>query len=71
MNSSSPSLRDIEFAMPFPWIFCNPFSITLHLEESIIMGTLEISGSEATSLRNFSITSSELIKPSSIFTSII
>ena len=45
--------------------------MTDHLDESIIIGTLAISGSDAINLKNFSIASSESSKPSSIFMSII
>ena len=62
---------EIELTMPLPWIFFNPHSITLHLDESIIMGTLQISGSDATNRRNLPMASSESISPSSMLISMI
>ena len=52
-------------------MFFKPTSSTDHLDESIIMGTRDISGSAAISRKNFSIAISESSNPSSIFTSII
>jgi len=48
----------------------SPASITGHLDESIITGTREMSGSEATSDRNLVIAFSESSIASSMFTSI-
>ncbi len=42
----------MEFTTPLPWIHLSPSSITVNLELSIIIGTLAISGSEATKFRN-------------------
>ena len=70
-NFSSPSLRLMELTIDLPCITFNPASITSHLEESIMIGTFDISGSEATSFKKLSISSIESNMPSSIFTSII
>ena len=40
--------REIEFTTPFPWTHCSPASMTSKLELSTIMGSLAMSGSEAT-----------------------
>ena len=61
----------IELTIGFPWIFFKPFSNTSHLDESIIIGTFAILGSEDIYLKYFSIISFESSIPSSIFTSII
>ena len=37
--------------MPLPWMHLSPASITSHLDESIMIGTRAISGSEAIRLR--------------------
>lgn len=39
MKSSSPSLREIELTMHFPWQHFKPASMTLKLDESIQSGT--------------------------------
>jgi hypothetical protein len=51
--------------MPLPWRHFRPASSTLHLEESSITGTLEISGSAAMRLRNFTIVGSPSMRASS------
>ena len=56
--------------MAFPCTHFNPASITDHFEESIMMGTLEISGSEAIKFKKVVIANSPSNMPSSIFTSI-
>ena len=71
LNSSSPSFIERELTIPFPCIFFRPISNTDHLEESNIIGTFAISGSDAMSRRNISIAFSESKSPSSIFISII
>jgi hypothetical protein len=45
--------------MPLPWMHLRPASMTSHFDESIMIGTREMSGSEAISLRNLSIAASE------------
>ncbi len=57
--------------MPLPCRFFSPASITDHLELSTITGTRAMSGSEATSRRNFTIAASESSSPSSMLTSMI
>ena len=47
MNSASPSFIEIELTIALPCTHFKPASITLHLLESIIIGTRAISGSEA------------------------
>ena len=71
MNNSSPSFKEIEFTIGLPWTHLSPASITDHLEESIIIGTLEISGSEAIKFKNFTMAFSASNMPSSILMSII
>jgi len=57
--------------MAFPCTHFSPASITDHLEESIIIGTLATSGSEATMLRKRVMAFSESSIASSMFTSMI
>ncbi len=57
--------------MALPWTHLKPASMTLHLEESIMIGTREMSGSEAIMLRNVVIAFSLSRRPSSMFTSMI
>ena len=57
--------------MLFPCVHFNPARITSHFEESIMIGTRAISGSEATRLRKVVISSAASSSPSSMFTSII
>ena len=45
--------------------------MTVHLEESIITGTREMSGSAAMRFRNFTMAASESSMPSSMLTSMI
>ena len=61
----------MELIIGFPCIFFSPSSSTLHLEESTIIGTLDILGSADINLKNVSIAFSESNIPSSILTSII
>ena len=51
MNLASPSFIEIELTMPLPWMHLRPASMTSHFDESIMIGTREMSGSEAISLR--------------------
>ena len=71
LKLSSPSLREIEFTIPFPCKHFRPASITVHLDESTMIGSLEISGSEPIKFRNLVMVASESIIPSSMFTSMI
>ena len=48
---SSPSLRLMELTMALPCITFSPLSMTSHLDESITIGTFDISGSVATSFK--------------------
>ncbi len=52
-----------------PWVTLSPASMTSHLLESIMSGTRQMSGSEATSLRKRSIAATPSIMPSSMLTS--
>jgi hypothetical protein len=45
LKSSSPTLREIEFTMGFPWHHFNPAMTISNLDASSINGTLAISGS--------------------------
>ena len=49
--------------MALPWTHFSPASITDHLDESIITGTLAMSGSPAMRLRNVVIARSESSMP--------
>ena len=68
---SSPSFMEIELTMGLPWTHCRPASMTSHLDESIMIGTRLMSGSEAISLRNRSMAATPSIIPSSMLTSMI
>ena len=68
-NSASPSLSETELTIGRPWIARRPASMTDHFDESIITGTLQMSGSVATSRRKRVIAASESSSPSSMFTS--
>ena len=68
-KTSSPSFREMELTMPLPCTHFSPAVITSHLEESIMTGTREISGSEASKFRNVTISCRASRRPSSMFTS--
>ena len=68
-NFSSPSFREIELTIALPWTHFRPASMTSHLEESIIVGTRQMSGSLATSLVKRSIAATPSIIPSSMLMS--
>ncbi len=70
MNFSSPSFMEIELTIGLPWTHFSPASITWNFEESTMIGTRAMSGSEATRLRNVTIAASESSSPSSMLTSI-
>ena len=59
----------IELTMDLPCTHFSPASITDHLDESIMIGTREMSGSAASRLRKVTIAFSELSMPSSMLTS--
>ena len=59
----------MELTIGLPCTHFSPASITDHLEESIMIGTREMSGSEAIRLRKVSIALSESSSPSSMLTS--
>ena len=61
----------IELITHLPCRHFRPVSITDHFDESIITGTREMSGSEATRCRKRCITAAESSRPSSMFTSMI
>ena len=71
MNAASPSLRLMEFTTALPCTHFSPASITSHLDESIISGTREMSGSEASRLRNRVIAACESSIASSMLMSMI
>ena len=52
-KSSTPSFREIELTMHFPWEHFRPASITAKSEESMHNGTFEISGSDEIKLQNY------------------
>ena len=70
MNFSSPSFSDMEFTIHLPCTHFRPANITSHFEESIMMGTRDISGSDITRFKNVVISAAASSRPSSIFTSI-
>ena len=70
MKASTPSFIEIELTMPLPWMHLRPASITSHLEESIMIGTREMSGSEAIRLRKVTMAAFESSMPSSMLMSI-
>ena len=59
MNASSPSFRLIELTIGLPCTHFRPASMTVHLDESIISGTREISGSAAIRFRKRTMAASE------------
>ena len=61
---------EIEFTMPLPWTHFSPASITVHFDESTMIGTRAMSGSAAMRLRKVTIAFSESSRPSSMLTSI-
>jgi len=71
MNAVSPSFMLIEFTTHLPCTHFSPASITSHLDESIITGTREMSGSEPTRLRKVTIAFFESSIASSMLTSMI
>ncbi|CDA21324.1 unknown [Bacteroides sp. CAG:144] len=70
-NVSSPSFRLMELTIPFPCIHFSPARMTGHFEESIIIGTRQISGSEAMRFRNVTISFCASSMASSILMSMI
>jgi hypothetical protein len=68
-NFSSPSFREIELTIALPWTHLRPASMTSHFEESIIVGTRQMSGSVAISFVKRSIASTPSIIPSSMLMS--
>jgi len=60
---------EMELTMDLPCTHFKPVSITSHLEESIMIGTRAMSGSEATSLRKRSIAALASSMPSSMLMS--
>ncbi|EXI78389.1 MAG: hypothetical protein AW12_03038 [Candidatus Accumulibacter sp. BA-94] len=56
--------------MPLPWMHFSPVSMTSHFDESIMIGTREMSGSLAISLRKRSIAARESSIASSMLMSI-
>ena len=45
-KSTSPSLSEIEFTIDLPWMHIKPARMTFQSDESSIIGTLAISGSD-------------------------
>ena len=71
MNLASPSLSEIEFTMPLPCKQRRPASMTVHLDESTMIGTSAMSGSAAMRLRNLVIAPTPSNMPSSMLMSMI
>mmetsp|Transcript_21022 Transcript_21022/g.74166 ORF Transcript_21022/g.74166 Transcript_21022/m.74166 type:complete len:218 (+) Transcript_21022:3919-4572(+) len=65
MNSSSPTLSEMELTMHLPCTTLRPASTTWNLDESIMKGTLEMSGSVTATRRNLVIIDSPSTMPSS------
>ena len=59
----------MELTIALPCTHFSPASITAHFEESIMIGTREMSGSAAIRLRKVTIAFSESSMPSSMLTS--
>mmetsp|Transcript_12459 Transcript_12459/g.31573 ORF Transcript_12459/g.31573 Transcript_12459/m.31573 type:complete len:207 (+) Transcript_12459:4854-5474(+) len=70
INSASPSLSEMELTMHLPWQHLRPASMMWNLDESIMSGSFEMSGSGMSMLRNFFIAYSPSSRPSSMLTSI-
>ena len=68
-NTFSPSFNEMELTMALPCMHSKAASITSHLEESIIIGTRAISGSDIRRFRKFTISARASNKPSSILIS--
>src|SRR3546814_5787677 len=66
MNFSSPSFIEIELTIGLPCTHFRPASITSHFDESIMIGTREISGSDAIRLRKVRIATTPSSMPSSM-----
>jgi hypothetical protein len=62
-------LSEIEFTTPLPCTQRSPASITENFDESTMIGTREMSGSDATRRMNVDIAAAESSIPSSMFTS--
>ena len=59
----------MELTTDLPCTHFSPASITDHFDESIMIGTREMSGSAASRLRKVTMAASELSMPSSMLTS--
>jgi hypothetical protein len=68
-KAASPSFIEIELTIGLPWIVFRPASMTWNFEESTMIGTREISGSEAIRLQNSVIAACESSRPSSMLMS--
>ena len=68
-KSSTPSFREMELTIHFPWEHFRPASITAKSEESMHNGTFEISGSDEIKLQNFVIAETPSNIPSSMLMS--
>ena len=71
MNAASPSFIEMELTTALPCTHCKPASMISHLEESIMNGTLQISGSAAHKFKNRTMAALPSSIPSSILMSII
>ena len=69
IKASSPSLREMELTIHLPCIHFNPAMMTSQLDESIMTGTVAISGSDPIRLRNLTISFLESSNPSSMLMS--
>ena len=70
LKASSPSFRLMELTIALPCRHFSPASITCHLEESIMTGTLAMSGSAESRFRNLTMDFSASSMASSILISI-
>mmetsp|Transcript_49630 Transcript_49630/g.153276 ORF Transcript_49630/g.153276 Transcript_49630/m.153276 type:complete len:200 (+) Transcript_49630:2571-3170(+) len=69
MNSASPFLSEMELTMALPCVHLRPASTTWNLDESIMKGTRETSGSEATRLTKRVMAATPSMRPSSMLKS--
>ena len=70
LNNSSPTFKDIEFTMHFPWHHFKPANTISNLDASSMKGTLATSGSVTAILTNFCIAARPSNMPSSTLISI-
>ena len=65
MNNSSPTFSEMEFTIALPWFHFSPASTMSNLDESIMNGTRDTSGSVTAILTNFCMAARPSSMPSS------